>query len=347
MGLSASSTVAEPDRIAVVRALPGLGDMLCAVPALRALRNTFPDARIDLIGLQSAVPFVRRYAHYVDELVPFPGFPGIPEGPQNHHHVDRFHKAMRGRHYDLAVQMHGSGVVMNEFVAGLGASAVVGCCPPCGHTPVKGRFVIFDPQESEVARNLRVVELAGAVDEDTRLEFPVSPEDMRDAYWLTQALDIADSPFAVVHAGASTDERTWPIEYFAAIVSRYVELGVHVILTGVFRERDRIAALASAVPSPLVHDAAGLTTVGELAALLMGASASVCGDTGVAHLAAAVRSSGVTFFRSDQVARWGTGDDDRRQRLVAPFTIAQAVEAAERALPMHLQAAPAIVAEGA
>lgn len=347
MSVSAYGSMGEPARIAVVRALPGLGDLLCAVPALRALRNTYPEARIDLIGLDSTMPFVRRFGHYVDELVPFPGFPGIPEGPHGSlHEVDRFQRSMRSRRYDLAVQMHGSGAVMNEFVGGLGASSVVGCCPPCGHTPVQGRFVIYDPDEPEVERNLRIVELAGAADEDSRLEFPVTPEDMRDAYWLTQALDVADNPFAVVHAGASVPDRSWPIEYFAAIVARYVDLGIHVILTGVFKERDRIAALSAAVPSPLVHDAAGITTLGELGALLMGSVASVSGDTGVAHVAAAVGSPGVTFYRADQVTRWGAGAE-RRTHLVAPFDVSQAVQTALDALPEYLTAARTAAGEGA
>src|SRR5699024_10693501 len=68
-----------PERVVVVRALAGLGDMLCVVPALRALRTALPSAHVTLLGLPQVAAFVERFGGYLDALLEFPGFPGIPE----------------------------------------------------------------------------------------------------------------------------------------------------------------------------------------------------------------------------------------------------------------------------
>src|SRR3954468_18870189 len=87
------------DSVAVFRALY-LGDMLCAVPALRALRAALPAARVVLVGLPWAAAFVRRFDRYLDGFLEFPGYPGLPEQPPRVDRLPAFLEAVRRERFD-------------------------------------------------------------------------------------------------------------------------------------------------------------------------------------------------------------------------------------------------------
>src|SRR5947209_18528309 len=93
-------------KIAIFRALK-LGDMLCTIPAIRALRAAYPNAEITLLGLPWAKIFVERFYMYIDRFIHFPGFEGLPEQRYNKQLLSDFIKQMRAEDFDLVLQING------------------------------------------------------------------------------------------------------------------------------------------------------------------------------------------------------------------------------------------------
>jgi ADP-heptose:LPS heptosyltransferase len=264
------------DRIAVVRVRPGLAPLLCGVPALRALRDACPHAHITLIGPGGADWFVERFASYVDELLPCPGFPGMGDVPFDARRTVAFLQEMHERELDLAIQLHGSGAAINAFTALLGARHTAGAVS-AGQTPPDPEcFIPYPVSEPEPARGLQLVAHIGARNpRGPELEFP---------------LDGAPTPFGLEprsYACVHLDGR------FAEVADALAEHGLEV--------RD------------LSGDGAPLPT---LAALLRDAAIVVSADTDVSHLATAVGAPTVAVFApGTDVLRWTPVGDGHVQAV--------------------------------
>jgi ADP-heptose:LPS heptosyltransferase len=98
--------------------------------------------------------------------------------------------------------------------------------------------------------------------------------------------------YVVLHPGASVPARAWPAERCAEAVEALADAGHRVLVTGGPGERDLTAAVAGTRGT----DLGGTTTLTEMASLLDGAAAVVVGNTGPAHLAAAVGTPVVSLF---------------------------------------------------
>jgi ADP-heptose:LPS heptosyltransferase len=297
--------------IAVIRAL-ALGDMLCSVPTLRALRKRFPDAHIALIGLGWARDLVDRFPDYLDELIEFPGYPGIPEAPVDPARTVAFLSAMQARRFDLVVQLQGNGLVMNEFAALLGGGKLAGFVPrglePPRHS-AEDVWIPYPAHGSEVDRLLALAAALGAPVE-RRLEFPIRDDDRRQADGLLAEHGIGEAPLAIVHAGGSRPERRWPADRFASVADELADTGLHLVLTGTAAESEVTAAVAASMRAPSI-DLAGRTSLGVMAALVERARVVVTNDTGVSHLAAAIGSDSVTVFSVPERGRWAPVGSER------------------------------------
>lgn len=302
-----------PRRIIILRALQ-LGDLLCAVPAFRALRAAFPSAEVVLVGLPWAREFVGRYAAYLDGFREFPGFPGLPERTPEIGRIPAFLAGIQREAFDLALQLHGSGPFVNPLTVLFGARRAAGFYLPGDYCPDPEWFMPWPGHGLEIRRLLRLLEFLGIPAQGEELEFPVGEADRRALTRLEGFPEFSSADYVCVHPGASVPERRWPPEPFAAIADALAARGLRVVLTGTAGECELTRRVRQAMRHPAV-DLAGRTDLGAVAALLEGARLLVCNDTGVSHLAAALRTPSVVISTGDNPQRWAP-PDRRRHRVL-------------------------------
>ncbi|HEX2054999.1 MAG TPA: glycosyltransferase family 9 protein [Nitrospiraceae bacterium] len=301
-----------PRTIAVLRALQ-LGDLLCTVPALRSLRAACPDSHIALIGLPWAREFVSRYGDYVDEFVEFPGFPGLPERPVDTEALPRFLAAMQRRHFDLVLQLHGNGRYSNTIAALLGGDMTAGYYQPPDYCPDAELFMPYPDQLPEVLRHLELLQHLGIPVRRTDLEFPLTGKDHERFSRLHEAEQLRPGTYVCVHPGGRGQDRRWSPAYFGIVADRLAAEGYEVVVTGTSEERDIVKAMLATMQSSPIN-LVGRTDLGTMGVLLSRAKALLANDTGVSHLAAALKIPSVIVCIGSDPNRWSPLD--RRQHRV-------------------------------
>ncbi len=94
-------------KIAVLGA-NGLGDFIFALPALEALRVTYPKAEIVLFAKKWHANFLANRQGPIDRVVVVPISKGVNEEPglvENLAEHEQFFKAMAQERFDLAIQL--------------------------------------------------------------------------------------------------------------------------------------------------------------------------------------------------------------------------------------------------
>jgi ADP-heptose:LPS heptosyltransferase len=260
-------------RIALFRPL-GVGSLLCAVPALRALDAAYPEAQLTLIGLPRQRELAARLRRYLDAFVEFPGFPGMPERECDLDAVPEFFERMKIQRFDLAIQMHGSGEIANPLMVLMGAARNAGFYRPGRYCPDAQRFLNWQDDEDEVQRWLRLAAHLGAPTKGGFLEFPLQPEDWDE--WRALHLE----KYICLHCGVQAQR-------FAELGDALAAEGWNVVLTG-------DAQVAAAMREPAIS-LAGRTSLGGTAAVIAKARLLVSTDREASLIGAAMRTPTMTL----------------------------------------------------
>lgn len=288
--------------------LDNIGDVIMLGPALRAIKETSPQARLTLLASpagSTAAPLLP----WIDEVITWRTIwqdvgNRIPFDPARERQLIEM---LAERQFDAALIFtsfsqtpHTPGYVC--YLAGIPLRA--------GETKEFGGSTLTTelrgaPEELHQAeRNLRLIERLGFVVRERRLTVAL-PDGARQAVptLLTKAGLHPQQPYLLLHPGASAQARRYPVERFGVIVRLLSRRGWPVLVTGVEREAALLEELQAHAPQ--IHALLGGTSLAEYTALVERAALVICNDTLPMHLADAVRTPAIVLFSgTDHEEQW-------------------------------------------
>jgi lipopolysaccharide heptosyltransferase I len=291
-------------RFLLVR-LGAFGDIVHAIPVAAALSRAFPSARIDWIvsakhrELLDLVPIIDRRLVIKDR--------GDAGGGTS---LIAAIRELRRSHYDVAFDLQG--LLKSAVLARLsGAQRVVGFSSNYLRERLARPFYtdvydpggggMYDPRERShvVQMNLGLLTAIGVAVGPP--EFPIERVDTAIARAMRER---AGNRYALVNPGAAWPNKRWPAARYGA-VARAIEdrHGLKTIVSwgpgeeGLAQEVVRESS-GAALLSPR-------TSIGDLLALIRGATLMISGDTGPTHVAAALGTPIVGIYGPTRPSRNG------------------------------------------
>ena len=286
-------------RVLVVR-LRSIGDTVLSTPSLYALRRFLPDAQIDLLLEDWVAPLLdgNRDASRIITV-------------RRNSTTSRLSLVgrLRAARYDVAFNLHG-GSTAALLTRASGARRRVGyasyrfsqlhnyAAPPATD-------LWRQAKTHSVEQQLGLLGWAGVPVTDrpaTRLSINVEACE-RVARRLDGAGIGASQPYALFHPAAAFDSKRWDARNFARVADDLDARGLAVVAVAAPGETDVVRAFAGSAQSARVVSFNDLS-LPEVTALAARARLFVGNDSGIAHIASAVRTPSVVVFGSSNVAHW-------------------------------------------
>jgi len=282
----------------LIRATNWVGDAIMALPAIRAVRERFPQATIAILA-RPYVLDIYRDQEIADELIAY-DWTGTHKGLRGQ---AKLVQELREKQFDVAL------LLQNAFDAAWlawraeipervgyardGRSLMLTkavSVPIAGDIPPHERFYYL-----ELLRRAKWIDAIPDVD---WISLQVPQEKRNHAEQLLVAAGAKPGRCRIaVGAGASYGSaKCWPPERFAETLNRLTaELGCHVILFGTAGEAMVSNAIVAGLKNTAI-DLTGKTTIADLPALLSCCSLFIGNDSGAMHVAGAVGLPIVAIF---------------------------------------------------
>lgn len=285
-----------PKKILFIQ-LSALGDTILAIPTIRAVRHTFPNAEFTMLASPTNLNYL-AYCPYIDKHLPF-------QSPGYH-----LFAQLRREGFDWAIDLEHWPRLSALLAYVSGASLRIGF-----RTKGQARHFLFTTSASHTAGRH---EVRNFLDIATRLGCPTLEFGLEvwhreaERAWVhhTLAREVVsrDAPLFVLHPEAGRrgePRRRWPLERYSILADALVErYGAQIVLTGAPGE----AAISQEIAKHMKYRGvvlAGKTDVNQLAALFAEATLVMSGNCGPMHLAAAAGAPIVGLHGPTNFAQWG------------------------------------------
>jgi heptosyltransferase-2 len=314
--------------------LAGIGDLLLATPSLRALRETYPQARIDLLvtpdsaGLLNGWEVINNII-VLDKYV-FDYLKQIVKHPQALLPLKELWKTLRAGRYDAVLLFHHLTLPFGRFkhqllMRAAGAKWRVGL--DNGH----GWFLNVRVEDDgfgakhEAEYCMAIAEAVGATIRNKHLELPLSEDERRQAHQLVYsdtAVESIPHPIIAMHPGSGgySTARRWAPERFAQLANTlFHDVGGQIVLMGGPEETTLHQQIMNMIESDApARSLAGKGNIKIAAAVLEQADLFIGNDAGLMHLAVAVNTPTVAIFGLSNHKAWGpyTGDPTSKRATV-------------------------------
>ena len=268
------------------------GETLFATPFLGALRAAFPQAFIAALGVARCEEVLAEHPH-LDEFLLYD--------------EQRIHRTVQGKRALIALirsKRFSAAFVLRKSLTRTVMLAFAGVPRRIGFNNPKSGWLLTDRVAPPIRpmhkaeTYLRLLEPLGVVGDMRPYQFDLSQEERAQARRLWQELGVADDqPLTVLHPGANWFHKRWPAERFAELGDRLAQQpGCAIAITGGPDDGPLVQAMRERMTAATPVVLAGRTTLRQLAACLGRADLVVSNDTGVLHVASAMRRPVVALY---------------------------------------------------
>lgn len=276
----------SPKRFLII-STTGLGDTLWGTPALRALRQSFPDSTISVLT-SSLGAGVLKHNKQIDEVFEL--------GSSIFFSLLRFYPTLKKRNFDAILIFHTSQRMLLPFCALLEASHMIGTAHMNKDLDFLLTKALPKKNQHEIERRLAIVRAIGAHVSDFSMEITVRKNEERKIQRYLEGHGVPPHiPLVGIHPGAKNTFKQWPPSCFVDVGKRLAHhFGAQILVTGDQSEALLVLEIASKIPGAI--PIAGELDLSAFAALLKRMMVFVTNDTGPMHMAFACQTPTVAIF---------------------------------------------------